>query len=57
MRGGMADTLVLGANAIGVWVQVPPHAPKNHLLLQVIFRFIFSVSFWQTLLLRYAFDS
>ncbi len=28
MRGGMADTLVLGANAFGVWVQVPPHAPS-----------------------------
>ena len=32
-RGGMADTLVLGANVFDVWVQVPPPAPlKGHIL-------------------------
>ena len=28
-RGGMADTLVLGANVFDVWVQVPPPAPTK----------------------------
>lgn len=38
-RGGMADTLVLGANALSVWVQVPPPAPNgaNLNLVQVYF--------------------